>query len=121
MEQRSNQSVQKFYHVLTSTIQQCNVLATTENDKISERDQLNIFLDGLLPHVQQLATIQHHETLAEAFNATQQAESALKLTKTIFTPQILITLIKGNKEVIERINSNTKLVKKKSMSHMSYG
>ena len=37
-------------------------------------------INGLLPHLQQLASLQKHETLAEAFKAAYQAELAYQLT-----------------------------------------
>eukprot|EP00834_Sanchytrium_tribonematis_P008013 NODE_833_length_3618_cov_0.950270.p1 type:complete len:297 gc:universal NODE_833_length_3618_cov_0.950270:3233-2343(-) len=104
MEQRNNQ-----YHVFTATVQACNVLANQDEERISDKDQLNIIIDGLVPHIQQMATLQRYKSLAEAYQAAQQAEMAYKLTAQQLKPKLIRNNWKKNNNFSKSHHNNTKL------------
>ena len=80
VQQQAQQGAQKYYFYFTSLVQQCNVLATNDEEKISEKDQVNAFNDGLRPDIKSLAMLTETETLSKAYQFAQRAETGLFTT-----------------------------------------
>ena len=79
--QGNNETVAHYLFKFTEIIHCVNALAPTPEDKVSARDQLNTFMDGLNDDIQTYTCIQTVKTLAKGIELAQRAENSLKRTR----------------------------------------
>ena len=86
--QQENESVQHFLGRFTDLLHCCNFLAPSPQDRISEADQLNRFLDALNTDVDTTVSLARVSTMTEAIAIAKQAENTTnkkrKLPQTSF-------------------------------------